>query len=84
MKKRKPASSAVTKTNRIRPPHNRPEPSTPAYHPATEQVLSEVEGDNPYLPKRPRQKIKAKKRKPTVTIAPGLRSTRDVFISRPK
>jgi hypothetical protein len=38
----------------------------------------------PYLPKQPRQKPKIKKGKPTVTIAPGLRSTRDVFINRPK
>jgi len=83
MRKRKPANPAVTKSNRSRPPRNRTASSTPAYHPATGQVLSEVEGDSPYVPKRRRQGTKIKTGKPTVTIAPGLRSTRDVFINRP-
>jgi len=58
--------------------------SSPADHPTTEQVLSGEKGKPPYLPKRPRQKSKTTKGKPTVTIAPGLRSTRDVLINRPK
>jgi hypothetical protein len=32
--------------------------SSPDYHPATGQVLSEVEGGRPYLLKRPSQKTK--------------------------
>ena len=84
MKKRKPANPTVTQHNRNRPPRKRSESSVPAYHPATGQVLSEVEGGRPYLPERPRRKTKIKKAEPTVTIAPGLRSTRDVFINRPK
>jgi hypothetical protein len=58
--------------------------SSPAYHPTTDQKLSGVDGEPPYLPKRARQKTRISKGKPTVTIAPGLRSTRDVFINRPK
>ncbi len=84
MKKRKPANPPVTQPNRSRPSRTWPESSTPAQHPATGQVLSEVEGNSPYLPKQPRQKTKIIKGKPTVTIAPGLRSTHDVFINRPK
>jgi len=84
MKKRKPANPPVTQPNRSHPSRTWPESSTPAHHPATGQVLSEVEDDSPYLPKQPRQKTRIKKGKPTVTIAPGLRSTRDVVIIRPK
>lgn len=84
MKKRKQANPPVTKPKRSRPSRARPESSPPAYHPATGQVLSEVKDDSPYIPKQPRQKSKIRKGRPTVTIAPGLRSTRDVFINRPK
>ncbi len=79
MKKRKPANPTVTLPNR-----SQPESSTPAYHPTTEKVLSKVKEGNPYLPKRPSQKTKINEGKPTVTIAPGRRSTRDVFINRPQ
>ncbi len=58
--------------------------AAPDFHPATGQRLSEVEGESPDLKKTPRQKTKIKKGKPTVTIAPGLRSTRDIFFNRPK
>jgi len=59
----------------------RPKSPGPHYHPATGQILSEVSGGHPYVPKTPRNKSKTKR---TVTIAPALRSSRDVFISRGK
>jgi hypothetical protein len=83
MKKRNPEKSNVTPSNRRRSPRNQPASSAPTGHPATGQVLSEVEGGSPYHPKRPRQKTKRKKKGPAVTIAPSLRSSRDVFINRP-
>jgi hypothetical protein len=43
-----------------------------------------VKEGNLYLPKRSSQKTKINKGKPTVTIAPGRRSTRDVLINRPQ
>jgi hypothetical protein len=81
MKKQKKAAPRSAKPPRSHSPTTRPEFSGPHYHPATGQVLSEVEGGSPYVPKKSRKKTKSKRR---VTIAPALRSTRDVFIDRVK
>ncbi|MGL5018754.1 MAG: hypothetical protein ACRDBP_11510 [Luteolibacter sp.] len=63
---------------------NRATPASPHdNHPAISQVSSEIGGESSNLKNKSRQKAKIKKGKPTVTIAPGLRSTRDIFFNRP-
>jgi len=78
MKKGKRTTSTVRKRKQNLPPPARPKSSGPRYHPSTGQVLSETEGDSPYLPAKRRKKARA-----AVTIAPSTRSGRDVFVHRP-
>lgn len=60
-----------------------PVPS-PAYHPATGQLLTGAESGKTNTPKQPPSESRKKGAEPTVTIAPGLRSTRDVSINLPR
>jgi hypothetical protein len=59
---------------------NRLKSSVPNYHPATGQILSETEDNSEYIPRKPRKQTG--KRKASVTIAPELNSSRDVFIRK--
>jgi len=53
------------------------------HHPATGQLLSGAEGGRTNIPKQPPRKARTRSAEPSVTIAPGLRSTRDVSINLP-
>jgi len=54
-----------------------PKPVSPRYHPATGQILSEVEDDQPYIPRR---RAEDRRRKPGVTIAPSTPNGPDVTV----
>lgn len=53
-------------------------------HLSTAQLPSEVEGGKPCPAKPAQRRTGTRKVEPTVTIAPGLRSTRDIIINRPR
>jgi hypothetical protein len=57
--------------------------ASPDCHLSIGQLPSEVEGGKPFLQKLPSRKTGVRKAEPTVTIAPGLRSTRDIIINPP-
>ena len=77
----------TSRSKKLKPDRNlcpltRQNSPTPRYDPATGQILSEVEGDSPYLTKETKEK--QNKAKAAVTIAPTTGQGPDVLVHRPK